>query len=254
MFAVVERRRLVWTVLDTVVEVDVDAERSGPQWAHWDRFAIEVPTSAVADDPLTAVARARAATSRSATLDRVPVATLALAQVAIDFEQPDASVLRLRAVLTEALPPPFAPMQRDDRGTSFEEAAAFAQARGMPIVATSIREGEGYWFFRVRHPDSVGVVVDRVGRVTVLGGGWDVDTWLWGYERGLASEEVRDLVVTAINDLPATVAALRQIAPAGTGDDVARLATLPAVFPRAVSWRAIEALRSAGDAFAWRLA
>ena len=101
------------------------------------------------------------------------------------------------------------------------------------------------------------VIAARAGKdgvVPFLGAGWDVDTWLWGYERGLVTDKPRDLTVVAVNDRARAVDALRRITRTQAPDEhEAKLAALPAVYPRAVTWHAIEALRTAGDAFVWRV-
>jgi hypothetical protein len=52
------------------------------------------------------------------------------------------------------------------------------------------------------------MVSKRDGSVHILGSAFDLDDWLWGYDRGFCRGDSYDLVVTAVRDVRAATAFL----------------------------------------------
>jgi hypothetical protein len=142
---------------------------------------------------------------------------------------------------------------------SFDEALARARAIHDAVVLDRIGDREGYWVFRVREIGCLGIVVDKKsGLAKALGSQWDLDTWLWGYDKGLvtaAAEGVHfDLTVTKVIDYERAVALLKKLRITPPEGRRAALQRLPHTFERAVDWRATQRLKNeTAGVFEWSL-
>lgn len=140
---------------------------------------------------------------------------------------------------------------------SFDEALTRARAISDAVVLDRIRDGERYWVFRVRQVGCLGIVVDKKsGVATALGSLWDLDTWLWGYDRGLVTATVErvhfDLTVTKVIDYERAVALLKKLRISPPEGRRAALQRLPRTFEGAVDWRATQRLKNeTGGVFEW---
>jgi len=142
---------------------------------------------------------------------------------------------------------------------SFDEALTRASAICDAVVLDRIRDSERYWVFRVRQIGCLGIVVDKKsGLATALGSQWDLDTWLWGYDRGLVTAKDEgvhfDLTVTKVIDYERAVALLKKLRISPPEGRRAALQRLPRTFERAVDWRATQRLKNeTGGVFEWSI-
>jgi hypothetical protein len=138
---------------------------------------------------------------------------------------------------------------------SFDEALSRAKREYEAVDIANVRETGTYWLFPVRQIGCRGVVVDKqTGLTTCLGSAWDLDTWLWGYEKGLVVEDPVDLVVTEVTDPERAVEILRRLRISPPQGRRAALQQLPVVFERAVTWIALGELAADKESsFKWRI-
>jgi hypothetical protein len=141
---------------------------------------------------------------------------------------------------------------------SFDEALTRARAIHDAVILDRIRDGGHYWVFRVRQIGCRGIVVDkRSGLATALGSQWDLDTWLWGYDKGLVTGKhgvAFDLTVTKVVDYERAVALLKKLRISPPEGRRAALQRLPRTFARAVDWRATQRLKNeTGGVFEWSI-
>src|SRR5262245_57980967 len=104
--------------------------------------------------------------------------------------------------------------------TTRDEALARAKLLYSAVKVDQVRETPRYWVVPVQEIGCVGVVVEKAsGETTALGSAWDLDTWLWGYDKGLVRRgtaiqdepDVMDLVVTEVFDLESAARILEQL-------------------------------------------
>jgi hypothetical protein len=162
------------------------------------------------------------------------------------------------AELQQPLPPVrgpsarFAPHAGD---IPFAQALERARRKEVAIDVAGIREAERYWVFPVHRIGCIGVVVEKAdGRAARFGSSWDLETWIWGYERGLVTEEPIDFVITEVLDPVGAGQLLDELRIGGKRREQRReiLRQLPAVLPASVNWMAICPLRrDAGRSLRW---
>jgi hypothetical protein len=162
-------------------------------------------------------------------------------------------VVELKTPLPPVRPPaPRFPSHAGD--LSFDEALARARTLESAINLKAVRETEAYWVFPVHRVGCCGVVVEKAdGHATRLGSSWTLETWLWGYDRGLATQQPVNFVVTEVVDIDRAVDLLGRL---GIGSDREHrreaLRALPATFPAAVTWKSIGELEEDnGSSFRW---
>lgn len=68
----------------------------------------------------------------------------------------------------------------------------YAEQREAAWFDRTVIDRGGYWFFRVGHVGSCGVIVDKAdGRLSVMGSALSLDDCFWGHEHGFSPELVR---------------------------------------------------------------
>jgi hypothetical protein len=241
----IEYHRVVWHGADFVAR----CERLGDR-----RFRVaDVPTAGLTPDQMDVELYDPRAPDAAAhfSLDGVRAERLAVeresrgfAVVVAELEQP------LPAVQPPV--PRFAPRAGD---ISFPQSLDHARRKEKAIDVADVRETERYWVFPVHRIGCIGVVVEKSdGRATRFGSNWDLDTWIWGYDRGLVTEEPVDLIITAVLDPVEAGRLLDELHIGGKRREQRRevLRELPAVLPASVNWMAIGPLhRDAGRSLRW---
>lgn len=140
-------------------------------------------------------------------------------------------------------------------GISFDEALSRAKREYAAVDITSTRETEAYWVFPVHQTGCFGVVVDKkTGHTTCLGSAWNMETWLWGYERGLVVDAPVNLLVTEVFDIDRSVEILRRLRISPPQGRRAALQHPPVLFEQAVTWMALGELAADKEAsFKWKI-
>jgi hypothetical protein len=202
----------------------------------------------------TALEAARKAVEAGgASLDETPLVELRLVRLNVAFPKGRApqGELFFEGTLAQAFAFPFTFEGPPDTFFSALEAASAAlEHRG--IIAADIQETPNYWVFpALAMASSLGAFFDRrTGRTVTMGSSMSIESWIWGYERGLLEGDDAVLVVTEIRDRTRTIDVLRRL---GVGFKSWHLTELPFRLPGAADWSTIGTLQDAGDAFVWHV-
>ena len=106
-------------------------------------------------------------------------------------------------------------LRASSRDRAQELVEQYAKEHGARWLSEDVVERRKYWFFPVGYIGSIGVFVDKAtGALTSAGSAYDLETWSWGYERGLLAEPT-NLTVTNISDAHNTLELLLHVLGAG---------------------------------------